>query len=784
MNKKLLICSLLCLICSCVNAQIRISGFVTAKENGQGIGGVAVVTNSAQQLALTDSIGHYSISAYPGDTLCFSFFGIETKRVVSNTNESMNVSLPIDVQLLDGVTISEKRVPIQVLPDKFIVTLDSTISLKGKETSDLIKQLPMISVSTASLNIMGKDNTIVYLNNRIIHLSGAALTGYLNSISVDDITSIEIVPLPPSEYDASGNVGIIKITTKKSHRPGLKGFVKGGFMQNSYSSGQASAYINYAGEKSFFECTVLFMDYLQKCSDNYEVHFTNETMVTNNVRKLQNLYADANLTFGYDFSEKTQWVISMQLPGFNLDKGVDLKNHTDFFSTSNVVDSSMNTQGSYSKNTYAFNLESFFRHNFGQQSSFTFSVSYLDDFSKNMRDWKTSKNVPGTHYWDDNCYTTGDFYYSILTPQVDFSFPVLHCQAKAGYKLSYISTKSSSDFFNLQDEVEIMDSLLSNSFNYKELVNALYFNVSKNWSKWALKVGIRGEYTLVYTSQSSNTKQYNKNYFNLFPSFFASYYPANSHRLTFSYARRIQRPPFSYLDPFRYYISKYNYTEGNPTLRPSFRHNVEMTYIYKNNLSCKVYYNFGNDVFGQYVILDSNNINLQVQKTDNFFKEHSLGFGLYYYVNKKWFESTISGEFAYVKDISKSNQLSDCQGIMSVLSMQNNFQLGKNFVLICNLSEYFPGLYNHRFKGNAFELDIGLVYSIFKASIDIKLIAFDIFNTATPAYFYYSNGIKQNYRNNYDTRCLKFVFSWKIGNWYNNKTNCFDSPGNAEKQRL
>lgn len=780
MNNRLFICGILCLICSCANAQIHISGFVTAEGTGEGISGVAVVTNSAEQLTLTDSIGHYYISAYPGDTLWYSFLGIESKRVVSEPNESINISLPIDVQLLDGIVVSEKRAHIQVLPDKFIVNLDSTISLKGKETSDLIKQLPMISVNAASLNILGKDNTIVYLNNRIIHLSGAALTGYLNSISVDDITSIEIVPSPPSEYDASGNVGIIKITTKKSHSPGLKGFVKGGFMQNSYSSGQASAYINYAGKKSFFECTLLFMDYLQKCTDNYEVLFTNETMVTNNVRKLQNMYMDANLTFGYDFTEKTQWVISLQLPGFNLDKGVDLKNHTDFFSASDEADSSMNTQGSYSKNTYAFNLESFLRYDFGQQSSLTISIGYLDDFSKNLRDWKTSKIALGTHYWDDNCATTGDFRYSILTPQMDFSFPVLHCQAKAGYKLSYISTKANSNFFDLQNEDSQMDSSLSNSFNYRELVNALYFNVSKNWSKWALKIGLRGEYTLVHTSQSRN----NKNYFNLFPSFFAGYYPANSHRLTFSYARRIQRPPFSYLDPFRYFISKYNYTEGNPNLRPSFRHNVELTYIYKNSLSCKVYYNFGNDVFGQYVILDSNNIHLQVQKTDNFFKEHSLGIGLFYYVNKKWFECTISGEFAYVKDISKSNQLSDCQGIMSVLSMQNNFQIGKNFVLICNLSEYFPGLYNHRYKRNSFELDAGLVYSIFKANIDIKLIVFDILNTATPAYFYYSNGIRQNYRNNYDTRCLKFIFSWKIGNWYNSKTNSFDSPGNAEKQRL
>ncbi|MDR0754527.1 MAG: outer membrane beta-barrel family protein, partial [Prevotellaceae bacterium] len=60
----------------------------------------------------------------------------------------------------------------------------------------------------------------------------------------------------------------------------------------------------------------------------------------------------------------------------------------------------------------------------------------------------------------------------------------------------------------------------------------------------------------------------------------------------------------------------------------------------------------------------------------------------------------------------------------------------------------------------------------------------DILKTANPEYSYTSDGIKQIYRNYYDTRMFRLTLSWRLGNWYN-KTPQISLPSNAdEKQRL
>jgi len=56
--------------------------------------------------------------------------------------------------------------------------------------------------------------------------------------------------------------------------------------------------------------------------------------------------------------------------------------------------------------------------------------------------------------------------------------------------------------------------------------------------------------------------------------------------LSLSYARKVDRPSFSSLNPFRFYTSPNAYQEGNPSLDPSYSHNLQLNYRFRNyNLS-------------------------------------------------------------------------------------------------------------------------------------------------------------------------------------------------------
>jgi hypothetical protein len=105
-------------------------------------------------------------------------------------------------------------------------------------------------------------------------------------------------------------------------------------------------------------------------------------------------------------------------------------------------------------------------------------------------------------------------------------------------------------------------------------------------------------------------------------------------------------------------------------------------------------------------------------------------------------------------------------------------------MLTLNLSNDFPGLYNYRNRYNIFQTDAGLSYVNSKKNLEIKIMANDLFKTSGPKYYYYSNGIKQIYENYYDSRMIKMLVSWKIGNWHNKSNKQLESSNIEEKGRL
>ena len=52
-----------------------------------------------------------------------------------------------------------------------------------------------------------------------------------------------------------------------------------------------------------------------------------------------------------------------------------------------------------------------------------------------------------------------------------------------------------------------------------------------------------------------------------------------------SYTRRIKRPSYYQLNPFRTYIDAHNYSEGNPELTPEFNNQVDLNFSYSQYVS-------------------------------------------------------------------------------------------------------------------------------------------------------------------------------------------------------
>ena len=94
----------------------------------------------------------------------------------------------------------------------------------------------------------GKKEILVYLNNHRVYLKGDELMAYLNTLGIDNVRSFQVYYTPPSQYEADGNIGILKIETTKNINPGLQSNLLGkGEMAHNLSCG-ASAKILYSGK--------------------------------------------------------------------------------------------------------------------------------------------------------------------------------------------------------------------------------------------------------------------------------------------------------------------------------------------------------------------------------------------------------------------------------------------------------------------------------------------------------------------------------------------------------
>ncbi len=712
--QTLLCISLLVISCNLFSQTYKIRGNIN-NINGTPITYATVqllINSEPNQSAISDSLGNYYIEATRRGNCeilirCLGYSPYQSQFTLIN-DTIINATLLTDSTFLNEVTIIGHKDLIQFKSDRYVVNIKGNIEIKGKETTDILKQLPTIHLSNETLNIFGKSSVLVYINDREVRLEGQDLISYLNSLPPDVINSIEIISTPPAQYDAGGNVGIIKVVTNKNILPGWKEYIKAGYIRNSYSSYMVSAFANYSGKKMFFEGSLTNANFSNLNQSNYYSYFPNATTVAFNPKKWNSKGLGVNVSLGYNFNQNTSLIADFSVPLFNNSLVSDIENEVKYINLHNNTDSIIYSNGETMKNDYTYNSEVFFKHVFPNKKTYLIaSVAYLNNYTLNERSFTSLTQIDNTSLNTENYYTVGRQNYDILTSKIDFALPLFTCNVNTGFKSSIINTNSNSNFFTVENNVNLMDTTLSNKYNYSENVYSLYYSMEKNIEKWSFKAGVRSEFSGTISNSVTLNEENKNNYIDFFPTLFISNKLNNKSNISLSYSERIERPPYQYLDPFKWYISKYDYSMGNPFLRPSYIRNLELAY-FLNTFSAKAYYTNQNEIIGRYVVLDSLNITKQIEKSDNFLNMNSYGINFYKFLRyKKLIEVILQGNFTYNEYQSNRSEFANIAGLNGTFVMMNTFFVGSMFQIVCNIEEGIPGLYNYRTTKNFFKFDLG-----------------------------------------------------------------------------
>src|SRR5690606_24730988 len=166
----------------------------------------------------------------------------------------------------------------------------------------------------------------------------------------------------------------------------------------------------------------------------------------------------------------------------------------------------------------------------------------------------------------------------IYVSKLDYVKPFKKGKLEAGLKYSNVKSDNDLGFERFVGGQWEDYEGRPNHFMYTEQVSAGYVDYSTEFGKWTAKAGVRAEYTISDGHSITKDSRVKRDYLDFFPSANLGYNISPNHILTLSYARKISRPNYRFLNPFRYYIDKLTFQEGNPYVNPQYTHGFSLNY--------------------------------------------------------------------------------------------------------------------------------------------------------------------------------------------------------------
>ncbi|MGE8556138.1 MAG: TonB-dependent receptor domain-containing protein [Chryseobacterium jejuense] len=680
-------------------------------------------------------------------TLLSSFAAGQTKDSANN------------VKTIETVMVNGKKALVERKVDRLVYNVQNSMLSNGSSGTEVLASTPLLKIDEdkGAVSIAGKNGVSVMVNDRMLNLSGAELINYLKNLRSENILKIEVITTPPAKYEAQGNSGIINIVLKKNLDLGWSGYLNTYYNQRTYGSFGGATGINYQDKK--IKATVKFQgfDTAKRSVENYQI-VGNESSFSRDERKDMYNGLGFNANIDYSLSDKSTVGVIYDITKGNID--MDIYSTQNYF-TGNIPTLLTETD---SKHRSPFNtqmLNTYFDHKFGDHK---LSLGY--NFYGNRPD--TQVNFVTTDlsdYSKETVRNLSEVDYKISSAQADLTLNFKNIQVETGTKYSQFSNNSNIEYFDLKNDNYEIDPGKSNLFEYTEKNYAGYISASKDFGeKWSAKAGIRYEYVQTNSFSPTTQSETENNYGKFFPTAYISYKANSSNQFSLNYSRRINRPSFHALNPFRWYSNPRSYYSGNPELQPSFNDNIEFNYIFKNKFSANLYYQKTTNNYGQILFLDDLSVTSSYY---NYYNQDTYGINFNYTDTFfKFWESNISTSFSYNEtQITKFNLIPK-SGQSFYYSLKNTFQLNKakTFFLFVNYWETLPSRDGNTYQKNMGSLDAGIKMNFMEKALQVNLSVTDIFKQGRFVGDAYYADNTQSFNNYWDARRLNVSVTYNFGN--------------------
>lgn len=744
-------------------------------QHGNPVQNIEVVLYSpnsdALKSVLTDENGVFSIYTPEGDYIIeLRQLGTVFLREAVKVNKDINFGeVEINTtQQLKEVVISGKKQILEQKTDRLVFNVENSVMASSGSVLDALKATPSLIIDNDKISVIGKGTIRVMIDDRLVPMSGGELQQFLSSLSASDLKSIEVITTPPAKYDAEGKGGLVNIVLKKKLSDSWSDQLRLSYEQATYALLNIGNSFNFKQGKWNIQTSLnstIGKNGGRVTSQQY--YPTEYWYEPKNVRYKKNkiigrLGIDYQLTnkasvggiySGYYIKDKRDdWGITSisnnNLLGSMKNKGVEDQNNT--FHAINLH--------------YIQEIDTMGRKLTVEGDYFTYNTDSDKDFSS----FRVG-NISNSYHTQNLTDRAVDNY----SFRIDMEHPFQWAKLSYGAKYAYTKTFNSLKYYNLLTIPPTYLTNASNDFNYRETIQAVYINVEKALSKrWQVQVGLRLERTLTEGTQQTIGQHNKRDYTQLFPTLYFNYIANENNVFNLGYNRRLNRPTFWELNPFRMYINAYSSEEGNPDLLPEISNSIALKYIHKENFISELFFTLDEDGSGQYGRTD---LSTQEQRTlrGNFYNNYIYGCKqTFLWDITPWWSTTCeltlyTNEGKYTNGFDSYTVGADfVKGWNFQFYTQHLFTLNKEKTLQAELTMRCNSPQNElNYKTNAYSsVNIGIKTLLLNKKLLFTLRVRDVFDNAAPYKTSYSGDVKQIYHVNFDSRNLQIGMGYNFGN--------------------
>ncbi len=612
-----------------------ITGKIADTETGESVPFASVAVFSGEwdspvKGSVSQDNGDFLIDGLSYETygLVISFIGFQSDTirgiVLSRQSPDINigqVNLGTSSFALEEVEISAMSKTVKSNIDRKTYRTDDFETAKGGTAVDVLNKLPSISVGPDGIvSVRGTSDFMVYLNGKPTLMDPSAL---LAQIPSDAIESIDVITIPTARYDAQGKGGIININTRRKGAEGLSvsasGLI-GGAPWGNFTDPLSGYEMN--DNRIGSGLNLLYIK--DKFSLNGGLYYNNRNINGKRSGDARLLQSDGSYYHMVASGERPEWFQNFSASaGFEYDTdeassfsgsyyyGYRKEGRSAFYVYNNYygdIDKNpipgvpVDEDWIYNPNTdnrygrfHVANLD--YSKRFDETSELILSVLYEHSGLSRKLDNQNFDFDPATGTigsLEEHFRQADDTPLDGIRLSVEYEKELDNGHLLGlGFQPQYLKQAGGFTYDTLDVGSGVWGSYteLENAIDLTRGIYAGYVDYSGGFDKFNFMVGLR----LEYTDQVLDIE--NPDYFNIFeretesryevkqldwfPTLHLNYELSDKNELTLAASKRINRPPTKNMAPFLYRRHYEVYVVGDPTLKPEYLTNLELSYDQK-----------------------------------------------------------------------------------------------------------------------------------------------------------------------------------------------------------